>query len=274
MKLLRETIRRIILESSAKDEFEEIWFNTEEDRSEWDDYETLGTNHRDMIRSRKDWAFKESEIDNLFKQKRDLKSLWNDMVEKYGSRSFWQGPKMAYFHSLSYYVQSDSLFGNADIRQRAFEDGQIKNLSIAKFFDEYKMSGNKDEMSTWGIYNKGKGPGTTIEDLGVMLKGRVTLASSADAWVESRSKATTKDQSIHQSSGMPKRMMPSQSNVAGLVFDESDLTATPGECVLDNWSIDAIVYNPNRYSESDVSALNAFAESKGIPLLKSQDCWK
>ena len=280
MKLLRETIRRIILEGPVKDAFEEKWFNTEEDREEWEDLDQVGTNHRDMIRKRTDWGFSEEEISRLFKQKRELKSLWNQMVDASGARAFWQGPKMQYFHSLSYYVKSDSLFGDNALQTSKWEDGDIKNLSISTFFDEYKMAGNKDEMSTWGIYNKRKGPGMTTEDLGVMLRGRVTLASSADAWVESRSKSTAKDRKLHKSSGMPKRTMPAQKNVAGLLFDESDLMATssgstppPGECVLDNWSIEAIVYNPNRYPKSDSIALKAFAASKGIPLLKSQDCW-
>ena len=278
--LLRKIIQKIILEGPVKDAFEEQWFNTEEDREEWDDYDQLGTNHRDMIRKRTDWRFSEEEIDRLFRQKRELKSLWNQMVDSSGARAFWQGPKMQYFHSLTYYVTSDSLFGDDTLQTSKWEDGGIKNLSISAFFNEYKMAGNKDEMSTWGIYNKRKGPGMTIENLGVMLRGRVTLASSADAWVESRSKSTAEDRKLHKPSGMPKRTMPAQKNVADLVFDESDLIATrkggtppPGECILDNWSIEAIVYNPNRYSKSDGDALKAFAESKGISLLRSQDCW-
>ena len=281
MKLLRETIRRILLEGPTKDAFEEKWFNTGEDRSEWDDLDQVGTNHRDMIRKRKDWNFSEDEIDRLFKQKRELKSLWNSMVDESGARSFWQGPKMQYFHSLSYYVQSDSLFGDNALQTNSRDDGDIKNLSIAAFFNEYKMKGNKDEMSTWGIYNKRKGPGSTTENLGVMLRGRVTLASKADAWVESRSKSTAKDRKLHKASGMPKRTMPAQNNVASLMFDESDFIATskgstppPGECILDNWSIEAIVYNPSKYSPEDGNALKSFAESKGIPHLRSQDCWK
>jgi hypothetical protein len=280
MHLLRKAIRKLILEGPAKDEFDEIWFNTDIDRSRWDDTsDVVGTNHRDMIRSRKDWSISEEDIDALFRQKRDLKRLWNDMVEKHGSRSFWQGPKMTYFHSLSYYVQSDSLFGDSDMKQRALEDGQIKNLSIKKFFDEYKMSGNKDEMSTWGIY-KGAPVSNMFDqfDLGVILRGRVTLASKGDAWVESRSKATAKDIETHRSSGMPKRLMPTGYNVVNLLFDESDMHPPirvkpypPGECVLDNWSIVGIVFNPHKYSAEEGKALQAFADSKGIPLRKAQE---
>ena len=281
MKLLRQYIRQIILEGPTKDAFEEKWFNTEEDRSEWDDLDQVGTNHRDMIRKRKDWGFSEDEIDRLFKQKRELKSLWNSMVDESGARSFWQGPKMQYFHSLSYYVQSDSLFGDGALQTSKWEDGDIKNLSIATFFDEYKMRGNKDEMSTWGIYNKMRGPTDPYGDLGVMLKGRVTLASKSDAWVESRSKSTAKDRKTHASSGMPKRTMPAQKNVHELIFDESDILVRgpnrpvpSGECILDNWSIEAIVYNPNKYAKEEGDALKSFADSKGIPLLRSQDCWR
>ena len=98
-------------------------------------------------------------------------------------------------------------------------------------------------MSTYGIYNDEHWIPRQQQKFGVIISGRVTLATMADAFTESRSKASPKDIATHASSGMPKRIMPDNDKVASLLFEEEDIKhfGSIGECIIDNWSIDAIV---------------------------------
>ena len=107
MKQLRRLIRQIILEGPVKDEFEEAWYNTEEERQNYDMMQSgEGTFHRDLLTNKsKSYLrpYTDEFIDQFFEDKRDLKRLWNNVIDENGLRSFWEGPKMQYFHSLSYY---------------------------------------------------------------------------------------------------------------------------------------------------------------------------
>lgn len=283
MKLLRKIIREIILEGPAHDEFMEMWYNREEGdepthypRSAFAD-DMTGTMHKDMLKNyrtnKRKMPREEAElfVDELFYDKRELKRTWNDLVDKYGSRKFWQGPKMKYFHSLTYY-QKDF---NVDSLQTGIQnERRLADLSVEAFLKMYKLSGNKDEMSTFGVYE-----GRTIADyderkLGFLLSGRVTLVSNTDAFVESRSKATAVDMARHKSSGMPKRMVPTDEYVNTLLFDESDVSPRrkgPGECILDNWSVEALVYSPNNFSKV---VLEPLAKKYGIKLLTTSEVFK
>jgi hypothetical protein len=279
MKLLRETVRMIILESLARDEFRNMWF----DRSPPVHYNKdnlapiSGTYHKDMLRQRKVKKKKLSPeqaiayTDELFNDKRDIKRQWNELVDRHGARSFWQGPKMQYFHSLSYYGKNSS----SDTLQQTVElEGNLADISVDAFMNTYSLSGNKDEMSTYGVH-KGKSAASRDErKLGFLLRGRVTLASSNDAYVESRSKGTAIDMERHKSSGLPKRPMPTdlRYGVLNLLFDESDIPVKgPGECVLDNWSVEAIVYNPDFQPSKNVKHI---ADRYNIKLLTSQGVFK
>ena len=279
MKLLRQLIRQIILEGPVKDSFEEAWYNTDLERETYKRADSeMGTFPRDAIdygyQYRLDYSG--DEIDQLFIDKRDLKRSWNETIDANGLRSFWEGPKMKYFHSLSYYGSAQNAV--EAMQQGEYSDNDIRDLSLAAFLREYKSTGNKDEMSTWGYYVPLKETGCPINQmtLGVLLKGRVTLATIDDAWTESRSKATKKDKLRHKSSGMPKRLMPTNSNVNNLLFEEEDIKERMriGECILDNWGIEAIVYNPKTRTGAFLGdAVRKLSKQYGIPWMTAQDAF-
>ena len=280
MKLLREIIRSIILEGPVKDSFDELWYNTEEERETYQMMQSgEGTYHRDTLADQsKNYLrpYTDEFMDQFFDDKRDLKRLWNETIDANGLRSFWEGPKMKYFHSLSYY---GSAINSVDqLQQGEYSDDDIRDLSLAAFLREYKKSDNKDEMSTWGYHVPSNyiacPPNQMI--LGVILKGRVTLASATDAWTESRSKASKKDMARMKSSGLPKRVMPTDDNVEALLFEEGDMDEKGdlGECILDNWSIETIVYNPNTRTGAFLGdAVRQLSEEYGIPWMTVKDAF-
>ena len=53
MKLLRQLIRKLILEGPVKDSFDEAWFNTEEERNQFvhSDVVDSGTHHKDNLKN-------------------------------------------------------------------------------------------------------------------------------------------------------------------------------------------------------------------------------
>lgn len=278
MKLLREMIRQIILEGPVKDSFDEAWFNTEEERSQFQgDPDVSGTMHKDQLKqvySNADWFPTANEdIDSLFDEKRDLKRMWNQIVDAHDLRSFWEGPKMKYFHSLSYYGSPAS--GVDKMQAGQTDDEALQDLTAHGFFQMYDKTGNKDEMSTYGIYNGDHQIPAFQTNFGVIISGRVTLATMDDAFTESRSKASKKDIATHASSGMPKRIMPTDDKIASLLFEEEDIKefGKIGECIIDNWSIDAIVCNPDMTFELRNSAKVLSMQYK-VPFLTPKDLGK
>ena len=276
MSNLRRLIRKIILEGPVKDSFDEAWYNSNPEREIYKKADSeMGTFHKDAVDSVYS-LLSGDEIDQLFTDKRDLKRAWNETIDANGLRSFWEGPKMKYFHSLAYY--GDSLNSVDTLQQGEYSDSDVRDLSLAAFLKEYKLKGNKDEMSTWGYHVPSNYIACSPKQLilGVLLKGRVTLVSSTDAWTESRSKASEADKKRHKSSGMPKRMMPTNSSVDCLLFEESDMDEKGdlGECILDNWSIEAIVYNPNT-RDGDIlgDAVRKLSKEYDIPWMTVKDAF-
>ena len=281
MKNLRRLIRQIILEGPVKDSFDELWYNTEEERDSYDDMGSEeGTFHRENLRAQMPHyfhAYSDEYIDQFFEDKRDLKRLWNETIDANGLRSFWEGPKMKYFHSLSYYTPGGGTF--EDVGHSIADDNDLSDLKLGAFLRKYKKSGNRDEMSCWGVYM----PDTSISSvhvpqqvIGVLLNGRVTIASGDDAWTESRSKATPKDLKRHKGSGMPKRIMPTNSNVGSLLFEESDILELQriGECILDNWGIEAIVYHPGVHGGQRLDGyVKQLSKAHNIPVVDARDIW-
>jgi len=281
MDLLRNLIKQIILEGFVKDSFDEAWHNVEEERGEFPlDPDVAGTMHRDQLTS----SFSSGEVDDgwsnsvtgeeieeLFKNKRDLKRLWNEVIEANDLRSFWEGSKMKYFHSLSYY--GSPVKGVDQIQTDQTDDSALQDLTAHGFFQLYDKTGNRDEMSTYGIYNGMHQIPRQQTKFGVLISGRVTIATMDDAFTESRSKASDKDIATHASSGMPKRIMPEDDKVASLLFEEEDIKefGKIGECVLDNWSIDAIVCTRGHKVEP---AAEMLARQYGVPLITSKDLGK
>ena len=274
MKQLRRLIRKLILEGPVKDSFDEAWHNVEDERSQFDgDPSSAGSHHRDNLKQQYlDDAH--PAIDELFDNKRDLKRLWNKTIDDNGLRSFWEGPKMKYFHSLSYY--GSPLKGVDKLSYSDDTDESIQDLSAFGFFQMYDRTGNKDEMSTYGIYNSQHQIPPHQRKFGVIISGRVTLATMDDVFTESRSKATKKDIARHASSGMPKRIMPSDEFVSMLLFEEDDIieSRSIGECVVDNWSIDAIVCSPKMKGYGLFAAAETLAKQYGVPLLEPKDLGK
>ena len=278
MKELRRLIRQIILEGPVKDSFDEAWYNIEDERPQHQfDPEPAGTMHKDQLKkvySNIDWFPTASDdIEILFKEKRDLKRLWNEVIDANNLRSFWEGPKMQYFHSLSYYGSPKK--GVDQIQTGQSDDEALQDLSAHGFFQMYDKTGNKDEMSTYGIYNGNHQIPKFQTNFGVIISGRVTLATMEDAFTESRSKASDKDIATHVGSGMPKRIMPTDDRIASLLFEEEDIKefGKIGECIIDNWSIDAIVCNPDMVFELRNSA-KILSMQYNVPFLTPKDLGK
>ena len=269
MKNLRRLIRKIILEGPVKDSFNEAWYNVEEERDQFLDH-SEGSHHKDNLKN----LFTDDtgpRIDTLFDNKRDLKRLWNETIDSNDLRSFWEGPKMKYFHSLSYYGSTDK--GVDKLSYSEDGDEGIQDLSAHGFFQMYDKTGNKDEMSTFGVYkDKHQIPRHKLK-FGVVISGRVTLATMDDAFTESRSKATNSDIKRHAGSGMPKRVMPTDDMIAALLFEEDDITefGKIGECVIDNWSIEAIVCTRGHRIKD---AAEKLARQFNVPLIWSRELGK
>jgi len=272
-------IRQIILEGPVKDAFDEAWYNVEEERHEFPlDPDVTGTMHRDQlanefvgVSSYSRDPVSDEDIKELFKNKRDLKRLWNEVIDENDLRGFWEGPKMQYFHSLSYYGSTDS--GVDTLQTGQTDDFALQDLTAQGFFQTYDKTGNKDEMSTYGIYNGKHQIPRQQQKFGVIISGRVTLATMEDAFTESRSKASQEDIAKHSSSGMPKRIMPDDDKIALLLFEEQDIKefGKIGECIVDNWNIEAIVCNKPRVEENIYEAASKLAEEYSIPLLSPKE---
>ena len=281
MVTLRRLIRQIILEGPVKDSFDELWYNTEEERNSYNDMGSEeGTYHRENLRDQMPHYFSpypDEYIDQFFEDKRDLKRLWNETIDANGLRSFWEGPKMKYFHSLAYYTPGGGTF--EDVGHSIIDDNDLSDLKLGAFLRKYKKSGHRDEMSCWGVYMPD--PEVSMcriqqQVIGVLLSGRVTMALRDDAWTESRSKATPKDIKRHKQSGMPKRVMPTNSNVGSLLFEEIDILEgrRVGECVLDNWGIEAIVYHPGVHGGKRLEEyVKQLSKTHNIPVVDARDIW-
>lgn len=271
MKLLRQLIREILLErSQAYEDMLEWWYNREEgDEAEnYDDWhdEDL-TKHRDMLSTNQVGKpghryepKSEEQMDVLFADKKELKTYWNKKCD----RNFWEGDKMQYFHSLSYYGGKTK---EEELQQDIVKDRHLGDLSFEGFLKKYDLKDNKDEMSTYGIYNNrlANAETTSMFEVGVLISGRVTFAHTGDAWVESRSKATAKDRERHQGSGMPKRMTPRANLIDGVLFDEKDVKEVGvGECIVDNWDVEAICVSKVLVDKRDQQQYEAIANKYGV----------
>ena len=79
----------------------------------------------------------------------------------------------------------------------------------------------------------------------------------------------------HAASGMPKRIIPSDDMIHTLLFEEDDLREVGqlGECVIDNWSVDAIVCS-DAMSEEFIDVAKTLAKQYGVPFLSPKDLGK
>ena len=285
MKLLQEAVRRYLIEGQRFDDFQS-WLqsqNMADHVGDWgweamkygSDFSStyLSTMHKDHLRKNlkarngipvesPKFGQIDDDVDQYFQNRRGIKRYWNENCD----REFWQGPKMRYFHSLMYYG-----YGVSDqLVQNVSNEIGCQDLSLIGFAQQYKMSGNRDEMSTWGVFNGSCATSNRERSLGLELEGRVTLATVGDGMVESRSKATPVDQFKHVGSGLPKRPSTSKEYTDKLLFDEEDIRENGkievGECILDNWSVKAIWYDPRAYSYDEIDGFEAFGDALGIPV--------
>ena len=266
------SIKKQILESLARAEFLERWLPHQ--KQEWEELDPIvGTFHKDKLKqvNQKSWhdsKLSDQKVEELFKAKRDLKRLWNEIIDNRGLRSFWENnPDIVYFHSLAYYGMSvDEL--QTDLSEDPYD------MTTKAFLKKYKLRGNKDELSTFGVYKgKSKAVGKDRTE-GFLVKGRVTYAERFDAWTESRSKGSPIDIKRHMSSGLPKRPMPRPKAIQRVVFDESDIPAEKGlgECVLDNWSIYAYVIS-DELRDSRWREIH-WCHENGIKVLRQSEVFK
>lgn len=277
MKLLRETIRRLILEAGETEAFIKWWHNRE-GTAKYDAWHRMDfTKHPDMLATSPFASSNDpkgfvkpdaQQIKRLFQDKRAIKQYWNEKCD----RAFWQSGKVKFFHSLNYY---DAGGTTSTVPTDVTSESKMIDLSIRGFFRKYKLKGNKDEMSTYGIYD-GQPPSDAenrdVFKLGVLIEGRVTFAHADDAMVESRSKATAADYKRHQSSGMPKRMSPGVEYMGGLLFTEADCREKGiNECVLDNWSVKTVVIEKGSMPKWKESTIREYAAELGINVLYSHE---
>ena len=76
----------------------------------------------------------------------------------------------------------------------------------------------------------------------------------------------------HAPSGMPKRIAPTDDKIQSLLFEEEDIIYfnNLGECILDNWSIEAIVCT-TFLPDSFIDAAQDLADQYGVPLITPKE---
>jgi len=262
MKLLREAIRQILLESpELQGELDEFIFNREDNPNRGFG-DTDSTAHRDYA------AIQTGDTSDRYKKytdlRRQVKAFWNEHAD----HDFWNN-KIAALHDLGYYDGvSNSFYAHAEMEAE-------KDLPFASFVKRYPVGKRqKDEMSAFGCYDDLQEIAIKMSDddllICVKLKGVVTYASATDSFTESRSEATAADLERHKSSGMPKRPAVSQAFQSGLVlFDEEDLKKRKGnigELVIDNWTWDTVYVATNRFPMWWVKKFRKFCIQNGINL--------
>jgi hypothetical protein len=270
MKLLRKTIRKLILESpELQGELGEFIFNRE-DGVHFDD--TDSTSHRDFAANRANYQGgtprPEKDFHKYQDLRREVKTFWNEHAD----HNFWNN-EIAALHDLGYY--------GGDLPPKSWdEDAEFepeKDLPFASFVKKYPVGKRqKDEMSTYGCYDDPQEIAIKMNDdelsLCVKLKGVVTYASATDSFTESRSEATPADVERHASSGMPKRPSVSQAFQNGLVlFDEEDLKKRKGaigELVIDNWTWDTVYAVVSVFPLEFIQNLKKLCKENGINLVQ------
>ena len=76
----------------------------------------------------------------------------------------------------------------------------------------------------------------------------------------------------HAPSGLPKRIAPTDDKIQSLLFEEQDIKefGKLGECILDNWSIEAIVCT-TFLPDSLIDAAQDLADQYGVPLITPKE---
>ncbi len=265
MKLLRQAIRRILLESpEMQADLEELVFNRE-DRP----YEGFGdsdsTPHRDYA------AAQTGDTSDRYKKyidlRREVKAFWNEHAD----HNFWNN-EVAALHDLGYY--------GASISNTFYEDAELEaeaDLPFASFIKKYPVGQRqKDEMSAYGCLDNDQEITIKMNDddmsLCVKLEGVATYASAWDSFTESRSEATESDRERHKGSGMPKRPAVSNTFRSGYVlFDKEDLDKRRGqigELVIDNWTWNTVYVKADKFPQWYIRDLKKLCEENNAKLVQ------
>jgi len=274
MKHLRQYIRRVILESpELQGQLGQLVHNDE------DPAYTIGVGdaHREFSKTFHR-STKPENIEKSFDLRRDVKKFWNDKAD----HDYWQNPnKIIAVHDLTYYSQLGDEEDDPEWTISKSEDDLTdKDLPVPMFMKKYPPGQTqKDEMSAYGFVGPIDGIFPLGFDLGIILNPRrVTFASAVDAYTESRGKASRKDKERHKSSGLPKRPRVGQYFDAGqILFDEADVmkAGVIGELVVDNWTYNGIVMNPEAlgmhnsrliYLKANLMGLNVYNSKTGEKL--------
>jgi len=225
MKHLRQYIRQILLiESYAKrQKAEEMIFTQPQ---QWrPDESDQGVYHKDYAETIAQQYKDNDAQQDYVNLRRNIKRYWNENAD----HDFWQSDKITIVHDLTYYEENDP--------------EEYQDMSILDFVKKYTPGvKQKDEMSAYGFLDNriAKKP-----SIGIILKGRVTYAANRDAWSESRSKMTKRDEQKYKSSGIPKRPgIANDFNPDSILFDEKDIRRDKiGELIVDNWTYDTVILN-------------------------------
>tara|TARA_Y100000592_G_C5480837_1_gene325320 strand:+ start:4924 stop:5724 length:801 start_codon:yes stop_codon:yes gene_type:complete len=265
MKLLRQAIRRILLESpELQADLEELVFNRE-DRP----YEGFGpsdsTPHRDYA------AAQTGDTSDRYKKyvdlRREVKAFWNEHAD----HNFWNN-EVAALHDLGYY--------GASISNTFYEDAELEpeaDLPFASFIKKYPVGQRqKDEMSAYGCLDNDQEITIKMNDddmaLCVKLEGVVTYASAWDSFTESRSEATESDRARHKGSGMPKRpAVDSTFRSSYVLFDKEDLDnrrGEIGELVIDNWTWNTVYVKADKFPQHYIRDLKKLCERNNAKLVQ------
>ena len=265
MKLLRKTIRKLLLESNQLQwDLYDLLFP--DDRTGDDEFPEIASGlsvfHREAAKEEATWDSDE-DIDRNFEIRRSVKRFWAENAD----HDFWNN-RVLVMHSLSYY-------GNLHSAEKEFHTD--RDLALSSFFKKYpKGIRQKDEMSAYGVSATS---GQPIKDfmrkngihMGVLLEGYVTWASGTDSYTESRSNASVEDLIRHAQSGMPKRPEVLQNFPHNQVlFDESDLKANDGEIgevIIDNWTYDTVVILKEETTTSQRKIFRKLCKKHGVKLL-------
>lgn len=252
MTSIRKLIKALLLETpELQGAFAELQYNRE--AGQMTDISGLnssgvfssanpGTMHRDELET----TFGKDKAGEYIDLKREMKKFWNENAD----HAYWKTVKCV--HSLGYYSSNS---GDPD-------RGEV-DATVEQFIQKHPPGqGQRDEMSCYGIIGSER-PEVLEGQMAIIISGRVTFASTEDAFSESRGAASSNDIKRHKGSGLPKRPNLGGMDEDSALFDEEDVrNSRQGyieELIVDNWTWDTLIWPWDPIGDSihkEVLALN------------------
>lgn len=254
MKLLRETIRRIILEDyEITDDDIETWRHR---ASEW---EKSNEEIRQTVDARGMGIQSKSAIQRDKKAMRD----WHEIMKKNPDfvKQFQQG-KVQILHSITYEgtysskgqeIESSTPFSNWIKKFGRKSRDQLSCVAA-----NAPIGANPDIWS-WDMGNAGA---TYTEGFGFLMKGYPAFASEYDLMTQTLSALSDDLKSFHKNSGQVKR--------ADSIHAAIDPNKWKGvdELILDNWQIIGIYIADYYWDIEEGDSIIADAKQQGVPVYK------